>query len=643
MFKNSKIFLVAAALGSFVTGFFMYLFACNCEWYKAVYNSLALFAFSFKECKVPDYNLLYIPALISGLVTFATIIMLFSKLLNTHRKHLLMRLFGGHTIVVGLGSNNRYYLDSEIASGNSKIIVIESDPTNKHINRYKDSSIVIITNYIDEVIRKIGLRRVKNIVISTGDDRENINIALKIIKRDKECKKSKSRHPKMVVHIEDLMLRQLYINETMLVSNRFDISVFSFYHDSAVELFGKHYIDGDGFDIINSDKEFTIVVIGDSILAQEVIAQACRVAHLPNENRLIIESFSKNGVSFKQKLEGAYTQIEKIPNIQINYHNADLESREFYQNPIFTKSDLKHIVICEESQDVNISTALKFIDRTFREKIVADELKCKIHFALYTNSVLANEISKRIEPNKINAKKNSEINYIRRLNSFANAREICHKDNLIGDKKYKIGKIIHYGYGSVYKPNLQFISKGELNKKWWGEKTVITDRESSIAQAEHMNIKLKALGLKMVNAKDKFYADMYDILLKKNKKMLFSKLSNDFEELNISEDFLIEASEEIEKYYSGKPFKVKYFPKEYKTVFEKLIRAEHNRWNANHYIWGFEYNKDKTDKTKKEHECLIPLDKFDKDTTKITVFYDIYSVLYIPSYLAQVGCELKEL
>ena len=640
MFKGSKIFLAFVAIGSFIWGVYIYSFVCNLEWYKAVYNSLSFFAFSFNDCGQKSTDLLYIPALISGLITFYAVIMLFLKIFNMHFKQLLMRIFGGHTVVVGLGSNNRYYLDSEIDSGNREIIVIESDPANKHINRYKDSSIVILTNYIDEVIDKIGLRRVKNIVISTGDDRENVNIALKILKEDKKSKKRKSVHPKMVVHIEDLMLRQLYINETMLVSDRFDISVFSYYHDSAVELFEEHSIDGDGLDVIKSDKNFSIAVIGDGTLAQEVIAQACRVAHFPNENRLIIESFSKDKESFKQKLEGVYTEIGKISNIKINYHNADLEGREFYENSIFTRSDLKHIVICDESQDINITTALKFIDRTYRGKIIDNKLKCKIHFALYTNSVLAKEINERNEPNKINAQKNRDINYIRRLNSFANARKICHKDNLVNDKKHKIGKIVHYGYGSEYKPELEFISKEELDSRWWGKETIILDRESSIAQAEHIKIKLKALGLKMVDKNEAFYVDIYDVLFKKNKKILFSKLSSDLKELNLSEEFLIEASKELSK--KKEEAVVKYFPKEFKTTFEKLIRAEHNRWNANQYLWGFKYSYNKN-KLKKLHDCLIPLEEFDKDSNKLTVMYDIYSILYIPSYLAQVGFEIVEI
>jgi len=131
LFKISKIILAVVAIGSFLFGLYLYTFVCNLEWYKAVYNSLSFFALNFNECANNSTNLLYIPALKSGVITFYAVIVLFLKIFNVHSKQLLMCMFGGHTIVVGLGSNNRYYLDSEIASGNSKIIIIENNPAKK--------------------------------------------------------------------------------------------------------------------------------------------------------------------------------------------------------------------------------------------------------------------------------------------------------------------------------------------------------------------------------------------------------------------------------------------------------------------------------------------------------------------------------
>ena len=71
-----------------------------------------------------------------------------------------------------------------------------------------------------------------------------------------------------------------------------------------------------------------------------------------------------------------------------------------------------------------------------------------------------------------------------------------------------------------------------------------------------------------------------------------------------------------------KDYEIKYLPLEYKTLFEKLIDCEHERWNAFHYINGWEYNE-KKNKCKKLHNCLKPIRDFKEKELQITILYDI--------------------
>ena len=87
------------------------------------------------------------------------------------------------------------------------------------------------------------------------------------------------------------------------------------------------------------------------------------------------------------------------------------------------------------------------------------------------------------------------------------------------------------------------------------------------------------------------------------------------------------------------PIDIKYFPGEYSLMLEKLIRAEHNRWNAFHYLNGWTFSEVKS-KPKKQHDCLKPLSDFYKPELQLTVIYDMYSILYIPNYLANAGFEI---
>lgn len=115
-----------------------------------------------------------------------------------------------------------------------------------------------------------------------------------------------------------------------------------------------------------------------------------------------------------------------------------------------------------------------------------------------------------------------------------------------------------------------------------------------------------------------------DKLLKANEIVFNSKLIDS----DISE-------EQLNNYQSA------YFPKTFDILFNELARAEKNRWNAFHYLKGWQYNKN-LDKKAKKHDCLMPIEDFKTDRIKNTYKYDLLSLLNIPKYLAYSGYEIIE-
>ena len=89
-------------------------------------------------------------------------------------------------------------------------------------------------------------------------------------------------------------------------------------------------------------------------------------------------------------------------------------------------------------------------------------------------------------------------------------------------------------------------------------------------------------------------------------------------------------------------YKSEYFPKEFTTLFDKIVRSEHNRWNAFHYLNGWNYNSQRNDDAK-EHDCLQPIESFDTDAKKETYQYDIQALLFMPYYLAYSGFEIVDM
>ena len=239
---------------------------------------------------------------------------------------------------------------------------------------------------------------------------------------------------------------------------------------------------------------------------------------------------------------------------------------------------------------------------TFLKETTSNAFKTNVLFALYNDVTLAERI-------------NRDGGIYNHFYSFANLSKVLTKENLIDEKFDAIAKRIHYDYieaNSVEDVPLDFINKAWIQASY-------SDRESSRSQAAHIDNKLLALGL--IKKKS---AKKASVLLKNNELALKNKITD----RDISDQQLSD-------------FKKEYFPETFDSLFNKLARSEKNRWNAFHYLKGWQYDKN-LDKKAKKHDCLMPIESFKTDRAKVTYQYDLLSTLNIPRYLALSGYEIVE-
>jgi len=329
-------------------------------------------------------------------------------------------------------------------------------------------------------------------------------------------------------------------------------------------------------EIIKSNKSYDTILIGSSSLAIEIIYQLAILSNLSEQNILNLYIIDSQAKKFYAKLKKLFTGIEKIPHLNILTIELETESKEFYANEIWMKEDLTSIIIATQNKKKDLEITMN----------------------LQKNTLIKAQILSNI------SLKNKELE--------------------------SIAKLINYLYREIkYNPNLLFTEQNKNEaQKLWLEKASTEDKKSSKMQSLHIDTKLLALGLK----KQKSTKSPKE-LLKINKKIFDKKLG--FREIDDQK-----LQEYAQKFYDSKNhFKPIYFPKKFESLFEKLIRSEHNRWNTYHHLNGWVYSKNK-DKKLKYHDCLMPLEKFDKDHLKTTIIFDIYAVVYIPNILASAGIEL---
>ena len=651
--QNKKVIFLIMFSFSFTLGFMIYWIIYDLKFFQAVYYGLTQFMFDIKtpaelgldpKIKISsiasEYYWIYLSAFVAALTSTLTIILLFFKEAIHKQYASYITHSKAHIIVCGLGKKAMAYIDSELKNEefSKRIIVIEKNPNNPNIKRYLEKYydrefVIKIADATDSlVLKKLNIENSQHLVLLAGKDTENIEIALAVSDVLKGCEK-KIDYKNTYIHIEDSDLHKFYREGGLLDdSSLLHIKIFSMDKNSARSLFLEHDIDGENRKYIDSNRPFSIVVVGNSNLALEVISQACEIAHFPNENVMTIYCIDNNIAAFRRLIYYRYPNIDEIPTINLEFKKLNFQSRKFYTDSLW-KNDVTNIILCHKDSQDNLDIVSELADSTYLENIKKNRMNTKIHIAIYENKQIA---------------KNLNLNQLQFMyfDVFAETSKMAASEMIIDEKFEVIARCIHASYEEKYDLNREY-ADSYINHKW-SESARLSDRDSNRSQAYHLPIKVKAMGLRIVSSEDK----EEEYLVQNRNIINTTSITVERKQLGLDDTTLEEITknyvdkkdekcesnsqysyQEVEKYFS-------YFPEDIDSILiEKLIRSEKNRWNAYHYLNGWTKAASKK-KDLKEHDCLVPLMELPKDR-KYTVLYDIYSILYIPNFLAKTEQKLK--
>ncbi len=401
---------------------------------------------------------------------------------------------------------------------------------------------------------------------------------------------------------------------------------FSFYDMMVREMFEEHTILGNYAPIARTSEAYHIAVIGDGILAERIIYHLYLLAALPNNNEVTIHCISDAPDKFIDKLSVNFDNLKSISNIKLKGVKLSMHNSECYTSEVWRLDVLTNVIICYDNEDTNLECATRLHRKNIFHNTQDKMTKTKILTALFHNMPLRNEFDK-----------NDELGYIY---TFGDPKNLFDRKHLVEEDNEKIAKLIHYGYGDIYQPNKILNPTNKSIEKRWLDHSKFRDRESNRSQALHINTKLMAMGLK----KSACLIKEWDTpsLLQKNREVM----SPFIEKLSLNEESLSILSEQLPKLYDenqeiDRELVDRYYKAlmDDKSLIAKLMVSEHERWMIFHYLEGWVYAS-KKDKPSKEHNCLTSLDNFDDTERKLTVIYDLYSILYIPNYLANTGYRI---
>jgi len=559
--------------------------------------TLGLFVFEWIDYKnSPILDIASILAI--GATSFGLFSIFFSKHFNNwHIKRIQKKPY---ELLIGLSEQNIALLEKSYSG--KPTIIIEKDKDHTHIEYFKERGFGVKALDANKAIWLLDLTCVTRVVISTSNDRKNIALGKQLLNFIKENKKQDEKRS-IYVSIGNRDLSVLFKQNVISNDDNINTNVFAFslYENMAKKLFLEHSILGYQSKIIKDSEKFSMIVVGDSDLALEIVYHLAFLSTLPNENPLVLHLIDANASQFKCKIEKTFPNINLISHLSIEVTDIDNETLEFYQDKLWECENLTNIFIATKNEEKNLEIALNLQDTTYVKAIGHKRFKTKVLFALYHNLGLGEEI-------------NNNIDTFANFFTFGNIEETSTREILFDEDLDYIAKLIHLNYRGVKE-----IDRDEMYNNWIG--TSPHKRDANKTQALHIDIKLLAFGLKKIKVKRKNLADR----LKNNREIFEHKL---------------EHSQEIKEELAS--YKLDYFPKNFtERYIDSVARSEHNRWNAFHYLNGWSHNFVRNDEAK-EHLCLLPLEVF-PDEIKETYQYDLASVYNIPEYLAHAGYELVEI
>ncbi|HWB54822.1 MAG TPA: NAD-binding protein, partial [Tepidisphaeraceae bacterium] len=529
--------------------------------------------------------------------------LLWHRLRHEYR-FLKLRFWKGHYVVCGLGHKGfafiRSITDVEL---NSRIVVIDPAPSHELVGACDEAGICIIIADAAEpdTLERARVTYAKEIIAITGSDETNVRIAAEV----KRLRKKAADHGQKLmpavcrVHMSSAYLPQTLQKWTETESDSTTtLRFFDVFDNEARRFLLELPLDGENGIKPDDPTTVHVVVLGMGRMGSALVARAAKMGHFANGKPIRISVVDREANKREKQFYFRYPILaEKKKDVwDLNFYQDEIDSfeiRQWIEKWAIEPNVLLQVFVCLDNNTLSTEFGLRVRD------FLKDHRNCNISIrissreSLYPILQAEDEKSsdkekqgwlrrvvaflmrkhKRTAPKK-DAKTHVESEH--RIRLFGMIEDTCTNETFRNEYNENLARAIHNQHVVNALEN-QPERKGKPSLAPWD---VLIDefRESNRQQADHISIKMRAIGCRVVDAKDK------------------------------SADAVF-ASEEI----------------------EVLAELEHRRWNADRWLAGWRKGEPKSEE-RRISPYLVPWDQLSYDIQG----YDRKNVQNIPGWLKNI-------
>lgn len=470
-----------------------------------------------------------------------------------------------HLVICGLGNMGYTFalnmLNKYKNKDLSKVVIIESDEQNVYIDELKLKGAIVLIGDAGsaETLKSIKIIRAKKVLLFTGNDITNIEIATSIASViDQETRTNELSVYSHIVNRESYELLATATFENL------DLKPFNLYDNAAQTLFLKYPL-GLHVDTVKTENAVKLAIIGFDQVGKSILYRALNLGFFYNSVPIEITVFDNDIENKKEEFLKAYPIFDQ--NFDGYWKVNFQEEHLFYKEKTFLYTE---VVFCKSNTEKSFSDAMKLMKNN--TSYIIDN---KINIYLFAE--MHQKISNMID------KDNSSF---KNLFTFGDFETLCSYDVIINEDLDLMAEHSHDRYNDLH---------GYPNP--WDDLNTFL-KESNRMQVEHLFIKLYTISRLLTQHTEK---NNYENTKKEARKKWFNLGS----EIMLWDE--IKGAKEIIQILSL-------------DDLDRLAQVEHKRWNAFHLLNGWKtlvidkecIEKIEKDKERKLHPCLVGWDELDK-------------------------------
>lgn len=525
------------------------------SWEDDVYNTLQLFVLNVSFTTDLNWQLEVARFLAPGVMAYTATQALF-VLFREQLMLLRLRFARGHVVVCGLGRAG-FKVAMDCRRHGERVVIIEEESENDWIGmaRQRGATVLIGDATDAELLGQARIEHARLLVAVCGDDGTNVEVAIRAYELKRASKSGSGPVLECHVHIVEPDLRALF-KEHRVVSDtgdRFRLVLFNIYDSSARLLLHRHPLDRER---IGPDDPRTVhlLIIGFGFMGESLLLQAARGSHFAHGKRLRVTVIDRDPSLLQRRFQRRHPKLAEVCDVTFLAREADdadtlAEVTAMCAEP----QSLATVAICFDDDTRGLSLALALLPKVkpLRVPILLRMTTDGGLTTLLDNDIAATSLAGLVKPFPvIGLSSESEVLLHREMDAGAIA--------------------VHEDYRTKRRKGDHNTSDPSLND-WDNLDEDLKD--SCRQQADHIEIKLRALGLTITTGK------------------------------------------------TGNPV-TSFTPEE----VEMLARMEHDRWNADRFLASWSYAPGKKNVENKTSPWLIGWDALPEDIRE----YDREAVRNIP-------------